>query len=72
MSSDARFLTLRAGSLTLEYDPAAGDLRYIRCGEREIVRRIYAAVRNQNWFTVPATLTETLRDVQERFVPDRL
>jgi hypothetical protein len=64
MSSDARFLTLRAGPLTLHYDPTAGDLRYIRRGDHEIVRRIYAAVRNDKWFTVPATLTEIERSIQ--------
>ncbi len=64
MSYNPRFLTLRAGPLTLEYDPTAGDLRYLRWGESEIVRRVYAAVRNENWFTVPATLTEIERDIQ--------
>lgn len=58
------FLTLHAGPLTLQYDPIAGDLRYIRRGETEIVRRIYAAVRDETWFTVPATLTEIERTVQ--------
>ncbi|MES2463171.1 MAG: hypothetical protein V4671_21525, partial [Armatimonadota bacterium] len=65
MSSDAHFLTLRAGPLTLEYDPDAGDLRYIRWGSHEIVRRIYAAVRNERWFTVPATLTEIERVLRD-------
>ncbi len=31
-----------------------GGLRYIRLGERELVRRVYCAVRDENWGTVPA------------------
>ncbi|MBC8101005.1 MAG: hypothetical protein H7Z41_00265 [Cytophagales bacterium] len=56
-------LLLRAGPITLQYDPAAGDIRYIRWGGREILRRVYAAVRDETWFTVPATLTETVREI---------
>ncbi|HXF64551.1 MAG TPA: hypothetical protein VNK95_23170, partial [Caldilineaceae bacterium] len=52
---------LRAGPLHLVYE--AGDLRYIRLGEREIVRRIYVAVRDQNWGTA-------LRDVQMDIADD--
>ena len=37
---------LRAGPLSVIFD--AGDLRYIKLGEREVIRRIYAAVRNSN------------------------
>jgi len=49
-------LTLRAGPLSLVYE--AGDLRYVRLGEREVLRRVYAAVRDRNWGTVPAQLAE--------------
>ena len=42
---------LRAGPLSLFYDN--GDLRYIRLGEYEVIRRIYAAVRDRNWRTIP-------------------
>jgi D-apionolactonase len=42
---------LRAGPLTLLFDE--DSLRYIRLGDREIVRRIYCAVRDRNWGTVP-------------------
>jgi hypothetical protein len=48
-------IALRAGPLSLIYE--AGDLRYIRLGQREIVRRIYVAVRDRNWGTVPAVLS---------------
>jgi len=43
-----------------------GDLRYIQLGEDEILRRIYVAVRDSNWGTVPGTLTHLEIDVQER------
>src|SRR5436190_7454822 len=54
-------LTLRAGPLRLEFD--AGDLRYIRLGEREIIRRIYAAVRDHNWVTVPCELSDLVSEL---------
>ena len=54
---------LRAGPLSLIYE--AGDLRYIRLGEREIVRRIYVAVRNAGWGTVPAVLHSVELDVEQ-------
>ena len=43
-----------AGPLTVEYD--GGDLRYIRFGDWEVVRRWYVAVRDRNWGTVPPRL----------------
>ncbi|HEU5101567.1 MAG TPA: hypothetical protein VFU22_21240, partial [Roseiflexaceae bacterium] len=48
-------IALRAGPLSLIYE--AGDLRYIRLGEREIIRRIYVAVRDRNWDTLPPVLS---------------
>src|SRR5438093_1936667 len=46
---------LRAGPLSLVWEE--GDLRYVKLGEREILRRVYAAVRDRNWGTVPARLS---------------
>ena len=46
---------LRAGPLLLVFE--AGDLRYMRLGDREVVRRIYAAVRDRNWGTAPNRLS---------------
>jgi hypothetical protein len=54
---------LRAGPLSLDY--LAGDLRSIRLGAREIIRRIYVAVRDHNWGTVPATLSDEHVEVGE-------
>ena len=41
---------LRAGPLSVVFED--GGLRYIRHGDREVVRRIYVAVRDRNWGTV--------------------
>jgi len=48
-------IPLRAGPLSLIYEQ--GDLRYIKLGDREIVRRIYAAVRDRNWGTILPVLS---------------
>jgi hypothetical protein len=36
----------------------AGDLRYVRLGGIEILRRVYGAVRDQNWGTPPGILSD--------------
>jgi D-apionolactonase len=43
-------VSLRAGPLIAALDGV--DLRYVRLGGVELVRRIYAAVRDQNWNTI--------------------
>lgn len=53
-------LQLRAGPLSLIYE--AGDLRYIRLGEREILRRVYVAVRDRNWGTIAPELSNVQVD----------
>ena len=45
---------LRAGPLELVFDD--GDLRRLRLGDREVLRRIYVAVRDRNWGTVPGRI----------------
>ncbi|MBK8034403.1 MAG: hypothetical protein IPK17_33865 [Chloroflexi bacterium] len=49
-------VTLTAGALRVEHE--AGTLRYLRLGNHEIVRGIYAAVRDHNWGTIPAVLRD--------------
>jgi D-apionolactonase len=46
----AQSIPLRAGPLALLYE--GGDLRAIKYGDVEIVRRVYVAVRDRNWGTV--------------------
>jgi hypothetical protein len=47
--------TVHAGGLTARFEN--GDLRYIRLGEYEIIRRLYSALRDHNWSTVLPTLS---------------
>src|SRR4051794_38578474 len=47
--------SLRAGPLSLVFEE--GDLRYVRLGDHEILRRVYSAVRDRNWGTVPVSLS---------------
>jgi hypothetical protein len=42
---------LRAGAVTALLDGI--DVRYVRLGSLETVRRVYVAVRDQNWNTIP-------------------
>src|SRR5579875_1460058 len=52
--------TLRAGPVSAQLD--GGDLRYVRVGAVELVRRIYVAVRDLNWNTLPSALTDVQVD----------
>jgi D-apionolactonase len=45
---------LHAGQMTAVYEQ--GDLRWVRWGEHEVLRRVYMAVRDRNWGTLPAQL----------------
>ncbi|MBD0260990.1 MAG: hypothetical protein ICV83_35160, partial [Cytophagales bacterium] len=55
-------IPLRAGPLTLLYE--AGHLRYVRVGSREVVRMVYAAVRDHNWLTVAGRIENERRDIR--------
>jgi hypothetical protein len=57
-------LDLRAGPLSVVYEN--GDLRYVRLGDREILRRVYVAIRDRNWGTV----LNRLDNVQMQVEPD--
>ena len=54
---------LRAGPLSLAWEN--GDLRYIKMGEVEVVRRIYVAIRDRNWGTAPNVMSNLVMDVDE-------
>ena len=47
---------VRAGGLTAVLDGV--DLRYVRTGDVELVRRIYVAVRDRNWNTIPGVVSD--------------
>lgn len=51
----AELRTLRAGPVTMFLDGL--DLRYLRIGGTELVRRIYTAVRDVDWDTVPCVIS---------------
>lgn len=53
---------LRAGPITALLDGI--DLRYLRIGRTELVRRVYAAVRDRNWKTIPAVVSDL--EVEDR------
>jgi len=53
----ARPIELRAGPLTMRFEPDAAFLRHVRLGDHEVVRAIYAAVRDNNWATIPPIVT---------------
>jgi hypothetical protein len=45
-------VALRAGPVTCEFEPDIAFLRYIKHGDTELLRGLYAAVRDQVWGTV--------------------
>lgn len=53
---------LQAGPLRMQFEN--GDLRYIKWGGHEILRRIYAAVRDRNWGTIQAQISNLKFDIQ--------
>ncbi len=57
-------ISLRAGPFSMLYDSTSGFLRRIQLGEREVLRGIYAAVRDRNWGTTPGTIRESRRTVE--------
>jgi D-apionolactonase len=48
-------IKLQAGKLNLQYE--AGFLRYIKVGRTEILRMINHYIRDENWATMPMTIT---------------
>ncbi|MEZ5355132.1 MAG: hypothetical protein R2762_21065 [Bryobacteraceae bacterium] len=51
-AAPAASIALRAGPVTCLFDPDIAFLRYIRYGDTELLRGLYAAVRDQGWGTV--------------------
>ena len=49
-------MELRAGPLRMQLE--GGDLRYVRLGAHEVVRRVYVAVRDAHWNTVPPEISQ--------------
>ncbi len=54
---------LRAGPLSLLYEN--GDLRYVKLGDQEILRRVYVAVRDHNWDTIGPSLSNVQMEIND-------
>ncbi|MDZ4778878.1 MAG: hypothetical protein SGJ19_01335 [Planctomycetia bacterium] len=53
---------LRAGPLTICFDPSEGQLRWIRYGRSEVLRGIYGAVRDRDWGTASPRIENLVMD----------
>ncbi len=51
-----KLLPLRAGPLTMMFDCSNAFLRYVRTGDVELVRGVFAAIRDCNWNTIPFSI----------------
>jgi len=56
-------VALRAGPLSLIYEE--GDLRYVKLGDKEILRRVYVAIRDRNWGTVLPVISNVQMDIAD-------
>ena len=56
-------LRLRAGPLEAEFEPQSGFLRWVRVGGLEVVRGVYAAVRDRNWNTVEPIVRDLVTEI---------
>ncbi len=45
-------ITIECGGISCQFEPETGFVRYIRYGNEELVRAIYAVVRDENWGTL--------------------
>jgi hypothetical protein len=52
---------LRAGPFTMLFEQ--GELRRIRLGDREVIRRFYLTVRGPDWGTIPGEITDLKVDL---------
>ena len=57
-------IELKAGPVTAEFVPDLTHLRHIRIGGKEILRGIYAAVRDRNWGTIPQKVRITEKSIR--------
>ena len=56
----------QARSLSMIFEPGGIFLRYVRLGDKEILRGIYAAVRDLNWNTVGSQVSN-LQMIMQRY-----
>lgn len=60
---ESKYFKLKADSLSLIFE--SGDLRFVKLKDKELVRRIYFAVRDRNWNTVPNVLKRVEIETEE-------
>ncbi len=53
-------LEIRCGSLTFLFDPVLGFVRHVKWNGIEVLNGIYAAVRDENWGTVPTQISNVI------------
>jgi len=59
---------VRAGPLRMSFDPNLAFLRYVRLADREVLRGVYAVVRDRNWDTIPSEVSNLeLEDFGDSF-----
>ncbi|MGV3614643.1 MAG: hypothetical protein ACO1SV_04825 [Fimbriimonas sp.] len=58
-------IPLRSGDLTMLFDPVVGMLRYVSLGDVELIRGVYAAVRDEHWGTQPHAVEDVHLDERE-------
>lgn len=56
---------LVAGPLTAVFEPELGLLRYVKLGDAEILRAVYAAVRDRNWGTVAPKISNVRLETKD-------
>ena len=64
-SDEPQRIALCAGPLTLFFEPKLAFLRYCRLGRSEVLRGVYAAVRDPRWGTVPPRVIDLELDDHE-------
>ena len=57
-------IVLRAGPVTAVFEPAIAFLRYVKLSDREILRGLYAAVRDQVWGTVAPRVSSVVHEAR--------
>ena len=61
----ARPIALKAGPLAMIFEPETAFLRHVRLGDFEVVRAIYAAIRDENWATVLPQLSNLETQIEK-------
>jgi len=64
-STVERPFVLRAGPLSMLFEPELAFLRYIRLGNREILRGIYATVRDEVWGTITPEISNICLEAKQ-------